>query len=305
MVLRLMVGMLSLVLTITALPELDKLSDLSRKEHWIFLCYSSLNQILYVQEGHVNLVYPKGDDIAGLYHDYDTHPSLSPDGRYVAFMKQPPASRSRKYEPITIFDLQSGGQWDLTHGLSEVTGLAWSPDGKEIAFVANDKDQKKQSLYTINVISRQGIELVPGGGVSSHTPPSWSPDGKEIVFQTHVWNQSRSSAIVIVSRETKNLRKLDEGTDPSWSSDGSLIAYHAYNQNNKDCYTIKPDGTGKRLLFSAKGFLWDDQDLVSPVVWSPDMRYVVYHKTAGLKGSGRRIYLLDLENKRKNRFIPE
>jgi dipeptidyl aminopeptidase/acylaminoacyl peptidase len=67
-----------------------------------------------------------------------------------------------------------------------VSGFAWSPDGKRIAFsAAKDPDlgsQETEQLYVLDTTDLHVKKLLDGGG--PNTRPRWSPDGKQIAYVT-------------------------------------------------------------------------------------------------------------------------
>lgn len=139
-----------------------------------------------------------------------------------------------------------------------------------------------------------------------NTSISWSPNGKEIVVQEQLdvsSKEAHSYAVVVVNRETKARRVAEYGRDPSWSPDGELIAY--VDEDGENCHTIKPDGTNKQRLFSYKEspFFARGYRLTGPLVWSPDMRYLIYHREDGSTGDKRKIYLFDLKSKKQDEIF--
>ena len=98
--------------------------------------------------------------------------------------------------------------------------------------------------------------------------------------------------------ETKQNRRVDFGRDPSWSPDGQRIAY--LDISGENCYTIRRDGASKVKLFSGARVISFGRELAGPLVWSPDMRFLVFHEMAGLIGDQRRIYVLNLRTGKKS-----
>ena len=97
-----------------------------------------------------------------------------------------------KTQHLWIVPLQGGGAWQLTSGSGNVAAPAWSPDGAQIAFVANREDDIdlgfKSHLYTIAVpdaprdeTGDDGARLLDGAARTVGWPV-WSPDGERIAY---------------------------------------------------------------------------------------------------------------------------
>jgi dipeptidyl-peptidase 4 len=104
-------------------------------------------------------------------------PELSPDGRFVAYVKDGQIYRARvsRTAPPTMMD--TGGvpyvkEWGNN------TQPRWSPDGTKLAFVSN---RTNHSLIGIYDTRTNGVYyLTPS--VDFDMAPVWSPDGKQIAF---------------------------------------------------------------------------------------------------------------------------
>jgi Tol biopolymer transport system component len=102
-------------------------------------------------------------------------------------------------------------------GVPDIQGLAWSPDGTELAFTADNDNGKRfkpvrgQALFVIGVDGK-GLRRLTPWNLEAGGELDWSPDGSEILFRT----------ITVAS----------DDLGPSYG----------------DIYTIHPDGTGLRRL---------------------------------------------------------
>lgn len=144
--------------------------------------------------------------------DEETFPSLSPDGRFIAY-----ASRIAGAWDIHL--LRVGGQRPINLTESDEddeTQPAFSPDGERIAFRSTRGGGGIFVMGATGEFSRQ----VTSFGWN----PSWSPDGTEIVFATegisrHPFDRPTTSELWLVDVESGETRRLSEGdaVQPAWS----------------------------------------------------------------------------------------
>src|SRR5437899_1154123 len=70
------------------------------------------------------------------------NPQLSPDGRQIVYQRNFfDVMKDVRRSNLWLLDVASGATHPLTTGSSNDGHAAWSPDGKRIAFVANDGDK--------------------------------------------------------------------------------------------------------------------------------------------------------------------
>jgi Tol biopolymer transport system component len=95
---------------------------------------------------------------------------VSPDGGRIAFV-----STSASHG-LVVMDADGTSKHLVVDGseISDVSSIAWSPDGSRIAFEGNGP----RGVYVVGV-DGSDIHLL----ARSATRPYWSPDGTEIVFE--------------------------------------------------------------------------------------------------------------------------
>jgi Tol biopolymer transport system component len=156
-------------------------------------------------------------------------PSISPDGKYVAYWTEKnlfsldlyvaDAETGRSAERIT----RSAFNSHIDQYSSYESSVAWSPDSRRLAFVAFAKGRNRLVIATINGKIDEQIDIP---GVQGFTNPAWSPDGNTIVVTGIVQGQSDLYAYNLNTRTVKQLTK-DHYSDilPSFSPDGKWISF--------------------------------------------------------------------------------
>jgi Tol biopolymer transport system component len=125
-------------------------------------------------------------------------PSVSPDGKWIAFAGQENTGQKYDQTKNSIWLVDDGG---VVHPVesSHDQGRAptWSPDGKQLAFESTRGSTN--GLYSIFLINRDGTGLAQiTDPVINADHPVWSPDGRQLAFSARasIWAKGRGIAIV-------------------------------------------------------------------------------------------------------------
>lgn len=210
-----------------------------------------LSEIAYSAwpNGGIRVMSSAGTGGRKLTGDGDVAPVWSPDGKWIAFLRNSDGTTAPG-----IFVIRSDGTAlrRLTNGVGEP---AWSPDGK---YIAHDADGV---IRIIDVTTGAALPPIPYAG--SH--PAWSPDGKRIAVGNCGDVRPRvcvgpvdGSGYAPITPDTMS------AWNPAWSPDGATIAFHT----DKGIFLVAPDGSALRQLTYA-GY--------NPA-WSPDGRVIVYQE---------------------------
>ena len=187
-------------------------------------------------------------------------PAISPDGKFVAFMSGTPGS-------FHIFVRQIAGERsvDVSGSLGgEHTRPNWSPDGSQIAFVANG------SGYAVPSTGGSPKVLVE----TPKTPITevvWSPDGTRLAY-------ANSEGVFIKPVSGGEARRLVSGEtlhSLAWSPNGARLAYVDGIQPSLDNLSSAPlkvvdVASGKVIVVEP-----DNVVNLSPV-WSPDGKSILF-----------------------------
>jgi Tol biopolymer transport system component len=138
-------------------------------------------------------------------------PSLAPDGEKVAFLHSP--QNDGNYDIwTTSITVPNAEQLTNTRNVSDI---AWSPNGKWIAYVQNwSEDTGEGQLSLVRPNGDDAHPLSVDGDV-----PDWSPDGKQLVY-VH-----EGSLWVVDSDGTDAHRLVRDGHAPAYSRNGEQIAF--------------------------------------------------------------------------------
>jgi len=162
-------------------------------------------------------------------NDLNIAPSLSPDGRYVAYI-------SSNIFNLTLFvaDAETGevitelgGAGTIPHfdALRFISSAgAWGPNGERLAFISFAEGDNEIAIW--NVDENEITERFEVAGVSAMKNVAWSPDGTQLAFSGM---DGGISDLYVMDMETREARQLtnDRYADlqPTWSPDGSKIAF--------------------------------------------------------------------------------
>ena len=157
------------------------------------------------------------------------HPTLSPDGQWVAFAE---AAQTTMYKRIVKCRLDGSDYHVLSgfDGKDQAEQPAWSPKGDQIAFFRRNGGGGELRLIDIN-----GQPLWALMNPYGCRNPRWSPDGREILIEGNT----------VVDAETHKVTGKLTGDHLLWGTwAGSVFA--ASNTNGIDFIDIQ---TGKRDAF--------------------------------------------------------
>lgn len=157
-------------------------------------------------------------------------PSLSPDGRLIAFVSDKDIFTNDVYLADVangkiekrLYSTEFSGHTDAI-GFIE-SGLTWSPHSDHLAIVITSEGRNK--LAIIDAANRNRVDEYGIPGVPAFSYPAWSPDGKMIAVSGLVEGHSDLYLYHISNHSVLRLTK-DGYSDiqPSWSPDGKYIAF--------------------------------------------------------------------------------
>jgi dipeptidyl aminopeptidase/acylaminoacyl peptidase len=231
-------------------------------------------------------------------------PQFSPDGKRIAYtISEWDKEENRRVSHIWLVSYDGGPTTKLTTGEKGETSPQWSPDGSNIAFLA-DRDKGIQ-VWVIPVDGGEADKLTnEENDIQSF---QWSPDGKHLAYVTRDTPKDKAerekrkkdkfdtivvdsdfiySHLWVIDVETREKKRLTEGdftvSNPQWSPNGASIAFvksisgvqessfiDISDDRNTDIYIISVNGGSPRQLTTNPGPDANPQ-------WSPDGKLLAY-----------------------------
>jgi serine/threonine protein kinase/Tol biopolymer transport system component len=184
--------------------------------------------------------------------------NFSKDGQWIAYVSYPDGAlwRSR---------LDGSERLRLTDPPISARQPLWSPDGKQILFVA-EQEGEPAKIWIVSSNGGDREQLLPGDTVPRWVP-TWSPDGNRILFEEPLPNGSRTLKILdLRTHRVAAVPGSDDYTASNWSPDGRHIA------------ALTRDAM-KLVLFDFETGKWSDLLAGIPVTfhnWSRDGQYIYF-----------------------------
>ena len=194
-----------------------------------------------------------------------TQPSLSPDGRSVAFV----SNRDGHYN-LYVGLISGGSLVQITRDPNLKSHPSWSPDGSTIAFARLNES----GVWDVWVVPALGG--TPRRVILNATDPAWSPDGHSLAYED--WS---TGTIWVSSASGQNGRQLlstEPGrfpTEPRFSPDGRQLTFADRTAGPYAELAVADVGSGK-----VRRLTHDSQLVLSPG-WSPDSRSIYFASSRG------------------------
>jgi len=179
--------------------------------------------------------------------------------------------RKTKVKRLAIMDQDGANPSYLTGGDYLVLSPRYSPNGKQIAYMALRADSAR--VYLLDLDSNRQESLGQFNGMVF--APRFSPDGSKVAFSvdrngnTDIFTMDlRSRAVMQITTEPS----ID--TSPSFSPDGRQIVFNSDRGGQPQLYVMNTDGSNvHRISFGSGRY--------TTPVWSPKGDYVAFTRQQG------------------------
>jgi dipeptidyl aminopeptidase/acylaminoacyl peptidase len=234
----------------------------------------------------------------------------SPDGSLLSFV-----GYVNGVPQVLAMPVSAGEPWQLTAVPDGVTIYEWSPDGKQIAFLAPDPmpadvaDRMKKKSYVIAVdrndrLPRVWVQDVPGGTPRAISPANesavdfqWAPDGNSIVYSAsnrkgfYSRYQSRVFVAPVAGGERRVLvDRKGVNRAARFSPDGRWVAFISSGGQEgmiapMDLHVVSSDGRSAIRNLTEPKQAW-----IAEFAWAPDSRSLLYIPNEQTNASGDQMF---------------
>jgi TolB protein len=185
---------------------------------------------------------------------------------------------------LRVADADGEGAQVALQSAEPIISPAWSPDGRELAYVSFES--QKAVVYAQELSTRKRRVLANFKG--SNSAPAWSPDGQTLAVTL---SREGGSQLYLISRNGEAPRRLTSSasidTEPVFTPDGRSIYFVSDRGGSPQIYRMSlAGGPAERVTFTGSYN-------ISPAL-SPDGRSMAY--IARLGNGAFRLHLMRLDS---------
>jgi dipeptidyl aminopeptidase/acylaminoacyl peptidase len=213
-------------------------------------------------------------------------PNPSPDGKWVVFSLVEPAY-DEKDQVSDLWIVPADGSAKprrLTFSKSGESGVAWSPDSRQIAFSAKREGDDANQVYLLDIAD--GGEAVRVTSLSTGArSPQWRPDGKGLAFVSTVYPgaaDDEANKRVAAERKAQKYRArvYDKFPIRNWDKWIEDTQVHLFIQEAQPGAKAKDLLAGTKLV-NERGFAGrvTDSGEELDLVWTPEGDAIIFVAT--------------------------
>jgi len=224
-------------------------------------------------------------------HSWNIHPSLSFDGKTIAFASKIPFSNSSP--ELWLMNFEDSNKNRIVQGSSGLSYPAVSPEGNEIVYFSSSFGGQ---INIVNIDGSSSRRFLNETG-HNYSGLSWSSNGSLAFASTR---NSAEGEIYTVKRDGTGITRLTNNSyfdgSPSWSPNGDKISFTSTRTGNPDIWIMNSDGANQTNLTNSA-------DYESDSCWSSDGEKIFFvSRPAGTYSESNEIWSFDLKTSVKTRL---
>ena len=215
-------------------------------------------------------------------------PVASPDGKWAVFSVVDSAYDSKdQWSDLWIKSLtDDSAARRLTFSKGGEGAVAWSPDSRQLVFVARRDGDEAGQIYRLDVVAGGEAQRLTTLTLGARMP-KWSPDGKQLLFISDIYPGNKTEADVKQSAKERKDRKYSarsyETTAPryfdKWLTDKQVRLFVIDVQAAAQPASPPRDILSGTQLVALPGFGGGqgDEGQSLDAIWTPDGKGVVFN----------------------------
>jgi len=197
----------------------------------------------------------------------DHYPAFSPDGKMLAFVR----ATSLSTDDLHVIPLTGGEPRRLTFDSVPISGIAWTPNSREIVF-SSRRSRSTTHLWRINASGGipEKLDTVgnsvqsPALSLQTHRLAYTQPLDDVNVWRLELDAQGRSTS------QTELIASTFWDHGPDYSPDGGKIVFASARSGGDGIWVCDSDGSRPRLLIDCGPYVSGTPR------WSPDGRWIAF-----------------------------
>ncbi len=211
-------------------------------------------------------------------------PRFSPSTQEITYM-----SYAQGYPRVFLLNIETG-QREIVGNFPGMTfAPRFSPDGQRV--IMSLQQGGNSNIFVMDLRSRSTTRLTDTAAID--TAPSYAPDGARICFES---DRGGRPQIYVMGANGGPAQRISFGdgtySTPVWSPRGDNIAFTKQYQGRFAIGTMRPDGSGERIL--TEGFHNEGP------TWSPNGRVIMFFRDPG-GNAGPQLYTVDVTGRNEQR----
>jgi dipeptidyl aminopeptidase/acylaminoacyl peptidase len=190
--------------------------------------------------------------------EWASQPAIAPDGSRVAYVRVSADIMTDRYRrSIWMVDANGANHRPLVQGRGGYVSPVWSPDGRALAYVANEQTGAEVRVLYLDTRQSATLARLPSGAQNL----TWSPDGRTLAFQMFVKEKGREAAALPPKPEGAEWAAPARVVDRLvYRADGDGMLEEGFTQ----IFVLPADGGSPRQL------TWAARNHDGRLTWSPD-----------------------------------
>lgn len=227
-------------------------------------------------------------------------PKISPQGDLVVYsIHESSYDEKDQKRDLWLLDLQTGqAPRRLTAGKAGESQYSWSPDGKQLAFIAKREGDETAQLYVLPMRSAGEAQKLTNVSTGVNNP-YWSPDGKNIAFTSVVFPECFADSCNQKRLEAQKKIKYKAYVYESFP----IRSWDKWNDEKKTHLWIQSlePGSQARDLFSNLEMAKESGFSFSDYCWTPDGKHVIISatneaNTTAFREAASALYKIDISS---------